>query len=264
MFITPALLAALVVSGQGQSTPPPSHAAIVQALLDYAEGYYGGEPERMAKALSPYLSKRALRAAADGRRLLIQMNADTLIDASHGAKLPPASRQITTEVLGVHGDVASARVFTAQFNDYVHLVQRNGRWQILNVLWHPPPAAAAADGKTAAGDVARQFASALQASDGATLQSLMHPLAHIRTFASVQNRPPVIRDFNADGYAMAIGSRPKTGGDATPATAAVEGVDHDIAAAVLQSSGATILLHLGMFDGQWRVVNVLSSPAPKP
>ena len=127
-------------AGQASADAQNEKAAIVATALDYAEGYYGGEPQRMARALSPYLSKRGLMTRPGVPPFLLQMNADTLIDASNGVKLAPAERHITTEVLHVNNEVASARVFTAQFNDYLHLVKRNGAWQILNVPLAPPDA----------------------------------------------------------------------------------------------------------------------------
>ena len=47
-------------AGQASADAQNEKAAIVATALDYAEGYYGGEPQRMARALSPYLSKRGL------------------------------------------------------------------------------------------------------------------------------------------------------------------------------------------------------------
>ena len=138
------------IARQAAADAQSERAAIVAIALDYAEGYYGGEPQRMARAVSPYLSKRGLMTRPGVPPFLVQMNADTLIDASNGAKLAPAERQITTEVLHVNNEVASARAFTAQFNDYLHLVKRNGAWQILSVLWRPPtPSTPTPDGARA-------------------------------------------------------------------------------------------------------------------
>src|SRR3954469_5306700 len=174
-------------------------AAIVQTALDYAEGYYGGEPERMARALSPLLSKRNLVDRPGVPPFLIEMNADTLIDAANGAKLAPADRHLTADVLDVSGEIACARVFTAQFNDYLHLVKRNGVWQILNVLWHaPPPAAAPGDTAAAVEKAARAYVAALYGGDAAGARAVLYPLAHLRTLAAPpQGRPRIVREQNA-------------------------------------------------------------------
>ena len=120
----------MLVCGQAPQTAAggADRTAIEQALLDYADGFLGGSPERMSKAVSPYLSKRQLVVRPGGVSFMSQMNADTLIDGSHGVKLPPESRRITTAVVYVEGDIASASVFSSQFNDYVHLIKRAGAW----------------------------------------------------------------------------------------------------------------------------------------
>ena len=43
-----------------QDTIDADKAAIRQAVLDYAEGFYGHAPDRMERAVSPLLSKRGL------------------------------------------------------------------------------------------------------------------------------------------------------------------------------------------------------------
>src|SRR5262245_54197619 len=141
-------LAATTAGGQAADGAAADRAAIRQAALDYAEGYFEGSGERMERAVSPLLSKRGLMTRPGVAAFLVQMNAETLIEAARqgGGKLPPDERRLTVEVMDVTGEVASARVFTSQFDDYLHLVKRNGRWQLLSVLWHaPPPAGAPAD-----------------------------------------------------------------------------------------------------------------------
>ena len=45
---------------QGPVTADADKAAIVQAALDYADGFYEGAADRMARAVSPLLAKRGL------------------------------------------------------------------------------------------------------------------------------------------------------------------------------------------------------------
>jgi hypothetical protein len=239
-------------------------AAIVAAALDYAEGYYGGEPQRMTRALSPYLSKRGLMTRQGVAPFLVQMNADTLIDASNGVKLAAAERNITTEVLHVAGDAASARVFTAQFNDYLHLIKRNGQWQILNVLWRPPtPATPTPEGAKAAVEQAtRDYIGALFASDAARMLTVTHSVANLRAFAPApQGRPRVVREQNPETLSAALtAGQMKLPGTAADAQVTVEGVDVNIAAVRIGLGAATMYAHLAMTDGKWRVVNGLTLP----
>jgi|SRR5688572_21996918 len=258
----PILLIAVVLS-QGAVAPATrgsdDSAAIVRTLLDYAEGYYGGEPARMTRAVSPYLTKRELRRMTPP--LLGEMNADTLIEYSHGVKLAPAGRRLTTEVLDAGAETASARVFSAQFNDYVHLIKRNGAWQILNVLWHaPPPSAASTDETSAVSQTVRTFATALTGAGGPDALSVLHPLAHIRVLTrGRQGRPSFVLDQNAEALAAGLArGAGKLAGALEDAQIAVEGIDTDVATARIVLGATKIHLHLALQEGRWRVVNVLN------
>jgi len=262
-------IAAAMTAGRVDASPQDAQrdtdrTAIVQTMLDYAEGYYGGEPARMARAVSPFLSKRAMAVRPGVPPFLLQMNADTLIDAAHGAKLAAADRHITTEVLDVTGDVASARVFTAQFNDYLHLVKRNGAWQILNVLWHAPmPAEGAASAATPPVEAAaREYVGALIAGDGSRALAVLHPLAHLRVFAAPpQGRPRIVRELNPETLAAGLASgQGRLPGTLDEARIAVLGIDTNIASARVTAGPQTLYLHLAQFDGKWRVVNALTYP----
>jgi hypothetical protein len=262
-------MVAVLAAGRGNPLPQDverdqDRAAIVQTMLDYAEGYYGGEPARMARAVSPFLSKRAMTVRSGVPPFLLEMNADTLIDAANGAKLPAADRHITTEVLDVTGDVASARVFTAQFNDYLHLVKRNGAWQILNVLWHAPmPGDGAADAaKPAVDAAAREYTAALVAGDGARALAVLHPLARLRVLAAPpQGRPRIVRELNPETLAAALASgQGRLPGTLDDARIAVLGIDTNIASARVTTGSQTTYLHLALFDGKWRVAHTLAYP----
>ncbi len=61
--------------------PPPARAqtaadsaGIRQAALDYIEGYYEGNAERMERAVHPELAKRIVRTNDQGRSQLGQMS----------------------------------------------------------------------------------------------------------------------------------------------------------------------------------------------
>jgi len=243
-------------------------AAIRQAALDYAEGYFDGSGERMARAVSPFLSKRGLMVRPGVAPFLVQMNADTLIEAARqgGGKLPPDERHLTVEVLHVNGDVASARVFTSQFDDYLHLVRRDGRWQLLSVLWHPPlPAGAPAD-RAGVERAIRDYVGALAVADGDRLRAVVHPDANLRTFAPApQGRPRIVREQNLETLVAGLTSgQMKMAIRADEAQVAVYHVDGDIASAAMTIGPATTYLHLANHGAGWRIVNALACPPPPP
>ncbi len=235
-------------------------AAVTQTIRDYAEGFYGHEPARMQRAVSPLLSKRGLNLRPGG---VFQQNAEMLVDACRGtAPRPgPDARKMTVEVLDVHGEVASARVFSVQFNDYIHLVERDGHWQIVSVLWHPPSPAADGSGSPASEAVervAKEFGAALVGKEGARAAGLLHPVAIFRTWAPGVEGGRVLRDMNPGTLGVsAAGGQPLLPGAPADVKTVVEGVDGDIAAARITAGPVTVYLHLGQIDGRWQIFNAL-------
>ncbi len=261
-------IAALSASGQGPALAvahPPSDVgtealAIRQALLDYAEGYYEQAPERMIRAISPLLTKRALVVRPGTSPFLSQMNAEMLIEATRGGGKRPsiAERKMTIEVLDVTGDLASARVFSVLFNDYVHLVKREGRWQLVSVLWHVPPATEDVPPVTAVEQASRDYAAAVAGSDPQRVTAVLSPVAAIRTLVAAPSGAHILRDQLAETAAAAVAAGQGPRGN-PKAAVTVLGVDGDIASAKLGNGPDTTYLHLALQRGQWIVVNTLNA-----
>lgn len=139
-------VAALPLAAQA-APDDPEFAGIKQAALDYAEGWYEGNAERMERALHPDLAKRIVRVdAKTGRPRLEQMSAMGLVQAVRGGygKSTPKEKQLKdVTLLDRFENAASAKVVMSDWIDYMHLAKVNGRWVIVNVLWElkPPPAA---------------------------------------------------------------------------------------------------------------------------
>ena len=118
---------------------PGDEAAIKRAALDYAEGWYEGNGERMERALHPELAKRiVIQDPKSGRSRIEQMGALTLIGAvrkGYGKETPPAQQLKEVTILDVYGNAASAKVVMSEWIDYLQLARWNGEWKIVNVLW---------------------------------------------------------------------------------------------------------------------------------
>jgi len=137
------VLCSVDVRGQATSTPEADKTAIKQAALDYIEGWYTGDAERMERALHPELAKRIVFTNAQGRSRLDQMSAMSLVQGTRrgGGKQTPADKQQKdVTILDVFENAASAKVVASEWIDYLHLARYNGRWVIVNVLWELKPA----------------------------------------------------------------------------------------------------------------------------
>lgn len=114
---------------------PPAEAAIVSAVLDYFEGWFDGDADRMRRALHPRLAKRAI--LADGRSL-DETTAEEMIDATArgiGRGSDPGERRIEVTVDDVYGPIATATVRSAVYREYVQLGRTPEGWKIVNTLW---------------------------------------------------------------------------------------------------------------------------------
>jgi len=143
-------LAALPARPEGRAAEADRE-AIKAACLDYIEGWYEGNGDRMERALHPDLAKRIVRTdPKSGRNFLGQMSAMGLVlgvRQGGGKETPKERRQKDVTVLDVYENAASAKVVASDWIDYLHLARWNGQWKIVNVLWELKPAPAAIPAK---------------------------------------------------------------------------------------------------------------------
>jgi hypothetical protein len=129
------LLGCALIATPAHAQSPADSSAVRAAALDYIEGWYEGDSERMARALHPDLVKRIVRAGPQGDRLG-EMTAAQLTGSTGrngGVRGAPGRRDV--HVLDVFGGNASVRIDAEEWIDYLHLVRWNGEWRIVNVLW---------------------------------------------------------------------------------------------------------------------------------
>jgi hypothetical protein len=138
------LLITLASAAHAQSTVPNADAAAIrQTALDYIEGWYEGNPERMERALHPELAKRIVRTnPQNNQSRLDQMSAMSLVQGTRrggGRNTPKERQQKDVTILDVYEGAASVKVIASDWIDYLHMARFNGRWVIVNVLWELKP-----------------------------------------------------------------------------------------------------------------------------
>ncbi len=112
------------------------------AALDYIEGAYSGDAERMEGALHPELNKVLLdRHRQTGEQYLYKMGASNLIEGARAGlgKLDEDARDIEVEIYDISKGIAAVKVSSALYIDHLQLAKVNGEWKIINVLWVPNP-----------------------------------------------------------------------------------------------------------------------------
>ena len=117
-------------------------AGIKAAALDYIEGYYAANGERMERAIHPDLAKRIVMTNEQGRSQLGQMSAMGLVLGTRmggGSRTPVAEQHKDVTILDIYQNAASAKIYASGWVDYLHLAKWNGQWKIVNVLWELHP-----------------------------------------------------------------------------------------------------------------------------
>ncbi len=135
----------VVIAGLGflaAPGPDAQEAAIKRAALDYAEGWYEANPEKMERALHPDLAKRVVQVDPRTKREKLEhMSALTLIQYTRGraGRPKPDKQQKDVTILDVYGNTACVKLVMNGWIDYLHVARINGQWKIVNVLWELKP-----------------------------------------------------------------------------------------------------------------------------
>ena len=119
--------------------------AVRQAVLDYVEGVYNVQPERIERSVSPNLAKLGFyrppteTAYRPGRSMAFQQLVEIAKTYNKEGKLrKDAPKDI--EIYDVLDQTATVKLTAEWGIDYMHLAKMDGKWMIINVLWqsHPP------------------------------------------------------------------------------------------------------------------------------
>jgi hypothetical protein len=114
-------------------------AGIRQAALDYLQGWYEADAERMRRSLHPELAKRAiLRDPQTGETRFHHLGQPQMVAKTReggGTDTPADKRYYEVTILDVYDGIACARAESYEYVDYLQLARCEGRWVIVNALW---------------------------------------------------------------------------------------------------------------------------------
>ena len=132
LTLTVLLLSALLILGNAQKRNADS-SAVKATVVNYIEAYYAGDASRMAATLHPQYLKHIIH----GDRPIQEKTGGDMVEAirSQGAAdLPTAEKTERVSVMDISGDMASAKLVTPGWTDYLTLAKSNGHWKILSVV----------------------------------------------------------------------------------------------------------------------------------
>jgi len=114
------------------------NAAIYQAVSDYYEGRYIPDAKRMEHCLHADLAKRAIKPDETGREYLFHLTKEVMVDATRkggGSDSPTEKKNWTITILDSYEEIATVKVSSSEYMEYIHLAKQDGQWLIINVLY---------------------------------------------------------------------------------------------------------------------------------
>jgi hypothetical protein len=119
------------------STPEKSTTetdAVRATVTDYIQGYYTADPARMERSLHPHYLKHTISGTEGDLRMTEKTGLQMVEDIRSGQPVPTSERQAKISVLDINGDIASAKLITPHWVDYLTLSKWNGQWKIVSVV----------------------------------------------------------------------------------------------------------------------------------
>lgn len=114
-------------------------AAIRACMLDYFDGWFDGDAERMDRALHPALAKHAVGQGPERGDALDVTTKAEMVEATRqgrGRARDLPDRAIRVDIASVSGDIASVVVHSAVYVEYALLARTSAGWKITSTLWH--------------------------------------------------------------------------------------------------------------------------------
>lgn len=112
-------------------------AAIRQTAMDYMESWYQGDAKRMKDSLHKKLAKRSLKGIW-GDNELRHTTASDMVSytiSGYGERLWQQDLNIKVVIIDCFNDIASVKVMTPHYYEYLHLAKMRSKWIIINTLY---------------------------------------------------------------------------------------------------------------------------------
>jgi Putative lumazine-binding len=114
---------------------PADVAAVAEVATEYFQSWFAGDGGRMRACLHPALAKRTQETSGAKTLTLHEDPTEQLVTdtaSGEGSRFEPSQEVI---VLDVFRDIATVKVRSAPFVEYLHLARFDNRWLIVNALY---------------------------------------------------------------------------------------------------------------------------------
>jgi hypothetical protein len=127
------LLFSFSIQAQDSRTSNDDDSAVRATVTNYIQGYFTGDARRMEQTLHPHYLKHVIHGDIPMREMTgADMIKYVRRDGPPNMLAADKTQQVT--VLDLVGDMASAKLVTPGWTDYMTLLKVNGEWKILSVV----------------------------------------------------------------------------------------------------------------------------------
>ena len=116
--------------------PVSDQAAVRATVTDYIEGYYTRDAARMERSLHPHYLKHTISGIEGALKMTEKTGPQMVQDVRSGSPggVPTSERKSQITILDISNDIASAKLVTPHWTDYLTLTRWNGQWKIVSVV----------------------------------------------------------------------------------------------------------------------------------
>jgi hypothetical protein len=256
-------------------------AAIIAASLDYMDGALSGDASRMARAIHQEVTKNTLTTFEETGRVALRRSGSTrLVELVRAGVVTVDEEQRRNEVtvFDSRQGLASVKVVSSRFYDYLHLATIDGQWKIVNALWIPnqqqlqkPDGPVDEAGKPGSTDDGRAIrAAALDYIEGwftgdpVRMERALHPELTKVSLRRLSQTGNVLLHKLGSGF-MVEATRAQRGllaEEKRQIELFLYDVKENIASVGVMCSRFYDYLHLAKIDGQWKIVTALWTMNP--
>ena len=108
---------------------------VMRAALDYIDGYVTGDAERHTQAYHPECVKRRYdkNEKYDIAELVV-LTPQMMTDYAAVTQIQERDREVIIDAISQ--DIASVRIYSERWVDFLHIVKARGDWKLFHVTWH--------------------------------------------------------------------------------------------------------------------------------
>lgn len=111
---------------------------VTTAALDYIEGFLERDPDRHGRAYHPEcIKRRFITDEESGIDELQVLSPQIMVDYASTANVESSDCEVEVVIDDISEGIASVRVYSCHWVDFLHIVKARGTWGLFHVTWHP-------------------------------------------------------------------------------------------------------------------------------